>query len=147
MGKKNPTLPERKCDRCGRVVRLNDNYCPSCGALLAGGKAYSGQVKSSSHHVDNPGCVDYVADDRPDRRSRAVAGILAILFGCLGLHNFYLGYHARAICQLVLAVIVGPFTLFLASFAVGIWAFIEGVLILSAAPGYRADARGIPLCG
>jgi len=144
MGAKNPALPERKCQNCGRVVRLNDNYCPSCGSLLTGGKPYAAGKKSDKKiHVDNPQCV--ISEPPSESHSRVIAALMAIFLGWLGLHNFYLGYYTRAVCQLVLAVIVGPLTFGLASVAVCIWSFIEGVLILANTAGYRTDARGVYL--
>ncbi|HMR49046.1 MAG TPA: TM2 domain-containing protein [Arachnia sp.] len=69
-------------------------------------------------------------------KSKIVAGVLGILLGGLGIHNFYLGRTTRGIVQLVLTVL---------SFGIGhIWGFIEGILILISKPGttWHQDAAG-----
>ena len=84
------------------------------------------------------------------QKSRLAAGLLAILFGCFGVHNFYLGFRSRATIQLVVSVvgmllaiaIIGIF----AVLGMEIWAFIEGVQILSANnPERLYDANGVIL--
>lgn len=70
------------------------------------------------------------------QKSRLAAGLLAILFGMFGVHNFYLGFTSRATLQLIITivglllsvVVVGIF----AVLAMLIWGFIEGVQILTA---------------
>ena len=42
--------------------------------------------------------------DKSDR-SRWLFVLLAILFGQIGIHNFYAGHNFRGICQLVLTLI------------------------------------------
>ena len=76
-------------------------------------------------------------------KSKVVAGILGILLGGFGAHNFYLGFTGKAIAQLLLTVL----SLGLLSWVSAIWGFIEGVLILVSEPGtnWHRDARGIEL--
>lgn len=70
------------------------------------------------------------------QKSRLAAGLLGILFGAFGVHNFYLGFTSRATLQLVITivglllsvVVIGIF----AVLAMAIWGFIEGVQILTA---------------
>lgn len=70
------------------------------------------------------------------QKSRLAAGLLGILFGMFGVHNFYLGFTSRATLQLVITivglllsvVVIGIF----AVLAMAIWGFIEGVQILTA---------------
>lgn len=76
-----------------------------------------------------------------EQKSKVVAGILGILLGSLGIHNFYLGKTKIALIQLLVSVIsLG----FLAPF-MGIWGLVEGILILVGHESYRTDAKGIPL--
>ena len=70
-------------------------------------------------------------------KSRMVAGILGILLGGLGIHNFYLGYTNKAILQIVVTI----FTCGIGS----IWGLIEGILILTKNQNYLTDANGVPL--
>ncbi|MFV8228592.1 TM2 domain-containing protein [Mycolicibacterium fortuitum] len=73
------------------------------------------------------------------QKSKVVAGILGILLGSIGIHNFYLGKTGRGIIQIVVTVV---------TFGVGgIWGFIEGILILVSKPGtpWHRDAAGVEL--
>lgn len=76
-------------------------------------------------------------------KSKIAAGLLGILIGSLGIHNFYLGYTSRGLAQLLITVL---------SFGVlspvsAVWSLIEGILILVSTPGTRwhQDARGVEL--
>ncbi|WP_206610446.1 TM2 domain-containing protein [Actinomyces wuliandei] len=88
----------------------------------------------------------------PVGKSKTAAGVLGILFGCLGVHNFYLGYGGKGAGQLCLTI-CGFFTLL---FGIGllmvmgtiIWGLVEGIMILSSPSGTRpwgVDAQGVPL--
>lgn len=76
----------------------------------------------------------------PSTKSKTVAGVLGILLGTLGIHNFYLGYTGKAITQLLITVLSFGMLAFVSS----IWGVVEGIMILTAAPGAPAsrDARG-----
>lgn len=82
-------------------------------------------------------------------KSKIAAALLAFFLGTLGIHNFYLGYTKKACWQLGLTifgyitaiVIVG--LLFI--IAVGIWAFVEFIMILVGGGQYDRDAQGVPL--
>ncbi|WP_334137382.1 NINE protein [Corynebacterium variabile] len=82
-------------------------------------------------------------------KSKVAAALLAFFLGTLGLHNFYLGYTAKATTQLVL-FLVGCFFFWLIVpilflIVVPIWAFVEFIMILVGGGQYRADANGVPL--
>ena len=79
------------------------------------------------------------------QKSRLAAGLLGILLGTFGIHNFYLGFTTRGVIQLLVSLIGGIFTCGLATIAVAIWGFIEGVLLLSASPSRMYDGRGVVL--
>jgi TM2 domain-containing membrane protein YozV len=82
-------------------------------------------------------------------KSKIAAALLAFFLGSLGVHNFYLGYKSKAWTQLGLTIfgyvtailLIG----FVFIFAVGIWAFIEFIMILAGGGQYRTDANGVPL--
>ncbi|WP_051639859.1 NINE protein [Cellulomonas sp. URHE0023] len=81
-------------------------------------------------------------------RSRVVAGLLGVFLGGLGLHRMYLGYWRRGLTMLALFVVGGFFTLGLATLAVCVVGFAEGLLYLSVRRGrFSRDARGRPLRG
>lgn len=73
------------------------------------------------------------------QKSKIVAGLLGILLGSLGIHNFYLGNTGRGIIQIVVTCV---------TFGIGgIWGFVEGILILVSQPGtkWHQDAAGVEL--
>lgn len=113
------------CPNCGKEVNEGADVCLSCGKSL-----------NNKQTAVNP-----------DGKSKIVAGLLALFFGTLGVHNFYLGYNGKAIAQLILTI-VGSLTfiffvgIFIVS-AVGIWTFIEAILIFTGS--INKDAKGQPL--
>lgn len=78
------------------------------------------------------------------QKSRLAAGLLAIILGSLGIHNFYLGFNARGTVQLVLCLAGGLLTCGLGSIAALVWGFIEGVMLLSS-NNVRFDGNGVIL--
>lgn len=76
-------------------------------------------------------------------KSKMAAGILGILLGGLGIHNFYLGHTGKALAQLLITVLSFGFLAVVSS----IWGLIEGVLIMTSSPGtkWSFDAQGNPL--
>lgn len=92
----------------------------------------------------------------PYARSRVVAGVLGILLGAFGVHNFYLGYNDRAWVQLgcsLGSIAVAIATLGILGFLPGIvipgiaiWGLIEGILFLTQQTGhFSMSADGRPL--
>ena len=75
----------------------------------------------------------------PERKSKLTGGLFGIFLGCFGAHNFYLGYTAKAVIQLLITVL----TLGILAFVSAIWGCIEGILILSGS--INRDAKGVPL--
>ena len=79
-------------------------------------------------------------------RNQILAGLLALFFGALGIHNFYLGFTGKAIAQ-VLLTCLGWILFGLGPIAAIIWSIVEGVQILTSnygTPAHR-DARGVEL--
>ncbi len=83
------------------------------------------------------------------QKSKVAAGLLGIFLGTLGIHNFYTGRTNIALIQLIgflgsfvlYIVFIGP----LIQMAIGLWAFIEGILYLTGSGSYAYDAKGVPL--
>lgn len=99
------------CQNCGAQIGAQAGFCVKCGVPLSAAAAQSSEAKS-----------------------RIAAGILGILLGGFGAHNFYLGYTEKGIAQIVLSIFCG----------IGaIWGFIEGIMIL--AGSINVDAHGVPL--
>ena len=72
-------------------------------------------------------------------KSRIAAGVFGLLFGSLGIHNFYLGYTGKAVAQLLITLL----TCGAGSVISSIWGFIEGILILTGS--VNEDGNGVPL--
>ena len=75
----------------------------------------------------------------PLAKSKIAAGILGILLGALGVHNFYLGYTGKAVAQLLITILTCGW----GSIFSGIWGLIEGILILTGS--INVDGTGRPL--
>lgn len=73
-------------------------------------------------------------------KSKATAGILGVLLGSLGAHNFYLGRIGRGVAQLSITILSGGL---LALFS-GVWGAVEGICILASSPGdkWSKDGQG-----
>ena len=80
------------------------------------------------------------------QKSRLAAGLLGILYGCFGVHNFYLGNTTKAVIQLVLSIL-GMITVVGVIITLGmyIWGFIEGIQILTGKDAYMYDANNVIL--
>ena len=72
-------------------------------------------------------------------KSKTTAGVLGILLGSLGVHNFYLGYTGKGVAQLLLTVC----TCGMGAVISEIWGFVEGIMILTGS--INTDGRGLPL--
>lgn len=103
------------CKYCGKKINEDQEVCLNCGKM----------VKDK-----------VVTDESIKHKSKVAAGILGILFGGFGVHNFYLGYTGKAVAQLLITVL----SCFLLSLVSAIWGFIEGILILT--DSINEDANG-----
>ena len=117
------------CVKCGCAKGVGTTYCPNCGQPTTPGAAVCTYCGSALQTV------------RPDSKSKIAAGILGILLGVFGVHNFYLGYTGKAIAQVLLGTVgccigIGPIVS-------GIWGLVEGIMILCG--NIKTDAKGVPL--
>ena len=112
-----------KCQYCNNEVPANVSTCPSCGAQVV-----QGQPAGAPAATPNMVC--------DERKSRVCYQLLALFLGGLGIHNFYAGYTAKAVIQLLICLFLGwlGFPLLI----VGVWCLVE---IFSV----KKDARGIPM--
>ena len=108
------------CSNCGVKLDADERFCHNCGKSL-----YSENTEHNTYStVTNK------------QKSKFVAGLLAILLGTLGIHNFYLGYTKKGVTQLLMFV----FFLGWVSF---IWGVIDGIRIFT--DKINSDAKGMPL--
>ena len=108
------------CSNCGAKLEENARYCLNCGVKTGNNNDYG---------TNN-------AQSGTKQKSKFIAGILAILLGTLGIHNFYLGYTSKGVAQILLFV-------FWLGWVSLIWGIIEGVMIFT--DKIDRDAYGVPL--
>ncbi|MBE6894883.1 MAG: TM2 domain-containing protein [Ruminococcaceae bacterium] len=108
------------CSNCGVKLDADERFCHNCGRTIIHGSTAQNTYSSAVS----------------GQKSKFIAGILAILLGTLGIHNFYLGYTKKGVTQLLLFV----FFLGWISF---IWGIVDGVRIFC--DKVVCDAKGVPL--
>ena len=112
------------CPECSTTVSDKAISCPKCGCPIA--KPVVAPSPASTHQSTQT--IVTVA------KSRGTFIILGLLFGLIGLHNFYAGYNGRGATKIVLATITflmdastrfetGFF--FVAAVPIAIWVLIE----------------------
>jgi len=121
------------CTKCGVPAGVGGNYCYNCGQQAAPGSVVCINCGAMLSQKTNQTVYGV------EQKSKIAAGILGILIGSLGVHNFYLGYTGKAVAQLLLTLL----TCGICSPISGIWALIEGIMILTGS--INCDAKGIPL--
>ena len=159
---------ERVCSRCGALrsdVQGAPRTCRVCGNPIQDGAALCSRCGSGAGAPAGYGAQNVPATGG---KSKIVAGLLGILLGTFGVHNFYLGYTKKAVLQVALcwggwigAIIfyilgtVLSFTvvalllyipallLMFAPVAISIWTLIEGIMILCGK--INVDGKGNPL--
>ncbi|WP_340075805.1 TM2 domain-containing protein [Leptobacterium sp. I13] len=67
----------------------------------------------------------------PQGNKKILAGVLAILFGALGIHKFILGYNKEGIIILAITLILGIVTCGTAGWVMSIIGLIEGIIYLT----------------
>ena len=108
------------CSNCGVKLDADERFCHNCGVTV-------------QHRETAQNTYTYAANGQ---KSKFVAGILAILLGTLGIHNFYLGYTKKGVTQLLLFVFFFGWVSF-------IWGIIDGIRIFT--DKISCDAKGVPL--
>ena len=106
------------CKYCGKKINEDQEVCLNCGKMV---KDKIGIDESINH------------------KSKVAAGVLGILLGALGIHNFYLGYTGKGIAQLLITLLTCGFGACVTS----IWGLVEGILILTGS--INVDGNGNPL--
>lgn len=80
------------------------------------------------------------------QKSRLAAGLLGIMLGGFGIHNFYLENKNRAIIQLVISLVGGVITCGVATIAMEVWGIVEGIQIFQGTnPERNYDGNGVIL--
>ena len=136
------------CKSCGKEIPEGQELCDECAAkntenvVVEGETVQNNSQGNTSSTNEAPAKEAKVVNDAntdPNAKSKMAAGLLGILLGTFGVHNFYLGYTGKALAQLLITL------LSCGSLAVvsSIWGLIEGIMILTGS--INTDANGNPL--
>ncbi len=120
------------CTKCGVAAGTGKSFCPNCGQPT---------VQDAMVCVNCGAMLNQVAHQSfgLEQKSKIAAGILGILVGSFGVHNFYLGYTGKAVAQLLITLLTCGFGAMIS----GIWGLVEGILLLTGS--INCDAKGVPL--
>lgn len=116
-----------KCEFCDTLIDIGERRCPSCGATPSAGVPQQQHAARLTPETPQHSMLGV------SPKNRILAGLLGILIGGLGIHNFYLGFTGRGVIQLILTVTV------LFWWVAAIWGLVEGIVILSAKNPKDAD--------
>jgi TM2 domain-containing membrane protein YozV len=105
------------CSSCGKEIVDRAVICIHCGSATGVGPVPTGGIGAVA-----------------DAKSRVTYILLGVLLGGLGIHNFYAGYTAKAVTQLLITLLTG--WLIVPLIAVWIWVIVEVCTI-------KADSRGV----
>ncbi len=122
------------CVKCGVAKGEGNNYCYNCGNTTDPNADFCIHCGAATRNKPSGG---------QEQKSKIAAGILGILLGFLGIHNFYLGNTSKAIVQLLLGTVGAVVLCGLGPIASGIWGLVEGIMILTGS--IDTDANGVPL--
>ncbi len=140
------------CKFCEKEIPDEVVVCPECGKPVDEKyeREKEGNVEPTPAPEPDPAPIPTPTPaDKPEQKSKVMAGILALVFGSLGVHNFYLGKNTIGAIQLsitVVSLLLSCCTFGLSSLgvvAVEIWAIIEGIMIF--AGKINKDGKGVPL--
>ena len=124
-------LRQVKCTFCNSVFEAGPSNCPSCGAPISQQEIAS--TVDSPSVQNNSGNPPQAINSQQKQKKRAVYAILAVLFGCFGIHNFYAGRIVEGIFQFLLTVC----TMGLGAVVTWPWALINIFVV-------KTDRKGNP---
>lgn len=98
------------CSACGHTIDTRAEICPHCGVRQMAPAHASGE------------------------KSKVVAGLLAIFFGPLGIHKFYLGETDQGVAFLISSIVCGFLWLiiigFIGTFIICTICLVQGIMYL-----------------
>ena len=136
------------CKSCGKEIPEGQELCDECAAkntenVVVEGETVQnnsqGNTSSTNEDSAKEATVVNNTNTNPNAKSKMAAGLLGILLGGFGVHNFYLGYTGKAIAQLLISLLSCGILAFIS----GIWGLVEGIMILTGS--INTDANGNPL--
>ena len=112
-------MPRRKCNRSGATEWKTLAGIPNFMLPLVSPTA---RLRRS-----HPRCRVQGATQMPGADKKIMAGVFALLLGCLGIHKFILGYTGAGITMLLITVL----TCGIGGAVTGLIGFIEGIIYLT----------------
>ena len=150
------------CSQCGKKLPDDAKFCNGCGTAIssnttpvsATSKANpldDADVKPSVTNINiavpnNMGIN--VGGTEVSPKSKIGAFLLALFFGGLGFHNFYMGHSGIGAIQLILQILIWVLSVptlgmsVLVEIPFFLWVFIEMIIILC---GSAKDGDGLPI--
>ena len=114
------------CSSCGKELDEKASFCVNCGVMIEN----DDKLEIDTFNDKGGFLWGLFGANAP------IAGLMGIFLGYFGVHNFYLGYIGKAVCQLLITIlscfILSPISL--------IWGLIEGILII--AGNIDVDGKG-----
>ncbi len=107
------------CMKCGCNPNTGKAFCPNCGAHVNENQVVCVKCGGALTTVNKPAS----SKKTKSKKDRVTAGVLAILLGGLGIHQFYLGNTVSGILHIL--VVIGTCGMG------GIIPLIEGIIYLS----------------
>ena len=108
------------CMSCGCDPRKSGKFCPNCGTEVTAEQVVCVKcgvgLKTAATVAGGGG-----------KKSKTVAGLLAIFLGSLGIHEFYLENNISGIIRLVITLVTGGW----GGAILGIISLIEGIIYLT----------------
>lgn len=133
------------CKKCGSWNSENRLYCNGCGRKLQNDDEEKQSAQNTFVEAKSSYECSFLGEEKISSKSRTVAFLFVFFFGWLGVHNFYMGNVPKGLIQVIAQVaipILGFITMgigFLLYIPLGIWIFIEMILILC---GVAKDENG-----
>lgn len=134
------------CSKCGtEFPPEGGKFCPNCGANQqlppdqnapaynnTGYQSYQAQQPAYHNPYQNPpqnyyGNAPLYNSGEMSDKSRIVGGVLGIVLGAFGVHNFYAGKTGKAIAQLLITLL----SLGILSPVSAIWGLVDGIMMLT----------------
>ncbi len=117
------------CEECGVSFVEKDGACPQCGCPVAPPRVNIAQQTQLMHGAPSVKTAPGVFDNGPSGKSRGVAALLALFFGSLGVHLFYVGKIGAGVlfllCTLIGWVLIFP------PFIVAVVSLIQTIMLFT----------------
>lgn len=127
------------CSNCGGSLAAGATVCRKCGTAVPQAAPSADQAVPAPVNIVYQQMPPQAMAVQPPQKSKVAAGLLAIFLGSLGIHRFYLGYNGLGVLMLLITLLTCGW----GAIITGIWALIEGIMILTGA--INSDASGRPL--